>query len=116
VSGISYEKVVEVASRHGWRDGIGATLIEGWCAAKTLGIGLKPLNNSPWMGLSLNRFLASCDHNSKYILDVKGHWLSVVCGEIIELPRTHRRTVVRMAYQVVEHSISNEEVNLDVKF
>lgn len=85
--GLAFFDVLEVCRRHGWSNRHGMATAKAVIAAGELGFALIRQNrcgvgtaNAP----TLKRLLAELPHDRNYIAGVKGHWLALVRGVIVD--------------------------------
>lgn len=85
--GLAFFDVLEVCQRHGWSNRHGMATAKAVIAAGELGFALIQQNRSG-VGTAnaptLKRLLADLPRDRNYIAGVKGHWLALVRGVIVD--------------------------------
>lgn len=83
--GLAFAPVLQVCARHGWSH-TGMAQTHAIAAARELGFELA-WTSTPGGGRSaptLKQLLKSCAPGRNYIVGVKGHWLAIVGGQVVD--------------------------------
>jgi hypothetical protein len=83
---LDFWKVLQVCTNHGWSR-TGMVQVNGIAAARELGFSL---TSKSWVGVgsssapTIKRLLPHLTPGYNYVIGVKGHWLAVVDGQIVD--------------------------------
>ncbi|MHD0644212.1 hypothetical protein ACYPKM_01080 [Pseudomonas aeruginosa] len=105
VTGLPYAEIKRVFEEHGWTSQEGISSDKGLQAVNALGFQTIP--GVIYGRVSLAKLRRRLLHKGKFIVGVRGHWLSIIDGKIIDNAKTHASTSVLDYWEILPTAGAN---------